>query len=70
MWKKIILNSYRKALYPGRNQNKNESGTKIPVNIIEEINVVIVPAKKSNNVAINTLHVSKPVWSITKKVLY
>jgi len=57
----LIYNAYRKALYPGRNQNKNESGTKIPINIIDEINVAIAPVKKSNKVAINTLHVSKPV---------
>jgi len=31
MYKNLeLFNIYRKALYPGRNQNKNESGTNIP----------------------------------------
>lgn len=57
----MFSNAYRKALYPGRNQNKNDSGTKIPVNIIDEINVPKAPVVKNNKVAINVLHINKPV---------
>lgn len=56
-----VFITYRKALYPGRNQNKNESGTKIPAYTIEKINVAIAPVKKSNKIPINILHASKPV---------
>lgn len=65
-----IKYSYRKALYPGRNQNKNESGTKIPPNITDEIKLPIDPIVKSNIDAINTLDTNKPVWSKKKVEQY